>query len=337
MALDFVSDREKIKEVLQAEEYGFLPKAPKQVCVERLVGSDADKVFCAGKAPIERFLLRAEMDCGKVVFPFSVCLPMGAGKKKTVLFLSFDKEIPNKYLPAEEIIDRGWGFACLHYESVTPDTPILDENARALGFGKDGKTGKLMVWAWAAMRVADYLFTRSDVDEKNLAILGHSRLGKTALIAGAFDERFAFVHSNCSGVAGAALYASHNEECEDIKILAEIRPYWFSEKYQKYIGKEKELPFDQQYLMGLIAPRVLSVGSAAGDPRANPQGELDGARAASVAWEKRGKVGLVAPKKAAVGENYHDGTVGYYLREGLHYFSREDWNRALCFFEKHIN
>ena len=337
MTLDFLREREKIKELLQANEYGFLPTKPKRVWAEPCACSDADKVFCAGKTQIERFVLHAETEFGEMVFPFSVCLPKGNGKKKTVLFLSFDKEIPNKYLPAEEIIDRGWGFACLHYESVTSDSPLIDENAKALGYGKNGKIGKLMIWAWAAMRVADYLFTRADIDEKNLAIVGHSRLGKTALIAGAFDERFAFVHSNCSGVGGAALYSSHNDECENIKILAEIRPYWFADEFQKFIGKEKELPFDQYYLLGLIAPRVLSVGSALGDPRANPKGEFDGAKAASTVWERFGKVGLIAPSKALVGENYHGGLVGYYLREGLHYFSREDWNRLLGFFESRLN
>ena len=337
MALDFLRDREKIKELLQTHEYGFLPAAPQRVWAEACLSSDADKVFCAGKAPIERFILHAETESGKVVFPFSVCLPKGEGKKKVVLVLSFDKEIPNKYLPAEEIIDRGWGFACLHYESVSPDTPVLDENARALGFGESGKVGKLMIWAWAAMRVADCLLLREDIDGDNLAIAGHSRLGKTALLAGAFDERFAFVHSNCSGVAGAALYSSHNHECEDIKILAEIRPYWFADEYRTYIGKEKELPFDQHYLIGLIAPRCVSIGSAQDDPRANPKGELDGARVASIAWKAYEKKGLIAPEKIEVGVNYHSGSVGYYMRKGLHYFSREDWNRALDFFENKLN
>ena len=337
MKLDFINDREKIKNILQTEEYGFLPKLPKMVWAEQIKSSDADKVFCAGKAPIERFILHAQTGAGEVQFPFSVCLPQKTAKKKVVVFLSFDKEIPNKYLPAEELIDSAWGFACIHYESVTSDTPEIDENARILSAGEKERVGKLMVWAWSAMRVADYLLTREDIDCKNLAIAGHSRLGKTALIVGAFDSRFAFVHSNCSGVAGASLYSMHEEQHEDIKILAEIRPYWFSQKYQSYVGKERELPFDQHYLMGLIAPRVLSVGSAEKDIRANPQGELEGARAASAAWERLGKTGLIAPNSAKVGENYHEGNVGYYMREGRHYFSREDWQRALSFFDKHLN
>ncbi|MBQ7912454.1 MAG: hypothetical protein IJ506_07515 [Clostridia bacterium] len=333
--IELLQNREKIKEILLENEYGRFPTSPTRVYAEELPVSDADKVFCAGKAPIERYLLKADVYGKTVAFPIVMCFPKGAKKPvKTVVSLNFEREIPNKYFPAEEIIDRGWAFAFVCYEDITVDSEQADENAKILT--TEFYTGKLVMWAWAAMRIRDFLETFKEVDQKNVAIVGHSRLGKTALLTAAFDERFAFVHSNNSGVGGAALYREINQECEDIRILATVRPYWFSKKYPSFIGKEKELTFDQDCLLRLIAPRVLSVSSASGDPRANPKGELNGARFASSAWESLDVSGLIAPQSAEIGVPYHEGKVGYYLREGYHYFSREDWNVALTFFEKNL-
>jgi len=333
--LDFIKDREKMKQVLLDNEYGQFPASPTRVYAQELPVSDEDKVFCAGKAPIQRYLLKAEVYGQTVEFPIALCVPKTEkAPVKTVLYLSFERQIPNKYLPAEEIIDRGWAFAFVCYEDITVDKAELDRNAQILT--SEFYTGKIVMWAWAAMRVRDFLATREDIDQENVALLGHSRLGKTALLAAAFDERFAFVHSNNSGVGGAALYRENNEESEDIAILATVRPYWFSKKYPSFIGKEKELPFEQDWLLSLIAPRILSVSSAKGDPRANPQGEFNSAKSASRAWEELGTVGLVAPENAKIGVSYHEGNVGYHIREGYHYLSREDWNRALSFFEKKL-
>ena len=334
--MEFFQNRERIKEVLLENEYGPFPASPSRVYAEELPLSEADKLFCAGKAPIKRYLLKSDVYGQTVEFPIVICVPKNAKKPvKMVVSLNFESHLPNKYFPAEEIIDRGWAFAFVCYEDVTIDSEILDKNAKILT--TKFYTGKITMWAWAAMRIRDYLETLDFVDQKNVAIAGHSRLGKTALLTAAFDERFAFVHSNNSGVGGVALYREHNNESEDINILATIRPYWFSKKYPSFIGKEKELPFDQDELLSLIAPRVLSVSSASGDPRANPNGELNGARSASFAWEKLGTSGLIAPQKAEVGTPYHDGKVGYYLRDGYHYFSREDWNVVLTFFDKNLN
>ncbi len=344
--LDFISDREEIKNVLQKYEYGTIPENPTRVYAEEL---SIDDMFCAGKAPLQRLLLKAEVYGKEVSFPIEICKPLQTVKpEKTLIYLNFFKELPNKYFPMEEIIDCGWTTVSVYYEGITSDNSNIDNNACILlnneekypinGNLGDGevKTGKIAMWAWGVMRVIDYLYTREDINTENLALIGHSRLGKTALLAAAFDERIAFVHSNDSGASGAALYASTNENCEKIYDLATIRPYWFSDAFQKYIGQEKELPFDQHYLLGLIAPRVLSVGSAEGDPRANPQGEMEGARAASMAWAEFDEKGLIAPDKAETGVNYHEGKVGYYMRKGYHYHSREDWKRSLAFFEKYI-
>ncbi|MBQ7290450.1 MAG: hypothetical protein IJW76_01855, partial [Clostridia bacterium] len=173
-------------------------------------------------------------------------------------------------------------------------------------------------------------------DAENLGNAKAISLGKTALLVGAFDERFAFVHSNDSGTAGAALYSEKKEDSEDIFTLALLRPYWFCNRYAEFIEKENELPFDQDMLVGLIAPRVVCIGSAEEDFRANPCAEFACAKKASRAWEEYGVCGLIAPEKAETGEKYFQGNVGYYKRKGTHYFSREDWQNLLCFFNQKI-
>ena len=326
-------DREEIKRILQENEYGYIPAPPSSVQAER---TETNGYFCAGKAVLERVTITAQTPKGEAVFPITVCMPKNGKQNKVALLLNFSPNVPDEYLPAEEIIDRGWGFVSLCYKQVTDDSPVIDANARILqGEGVHG-AGKIAMWAWSAMRVMDYLQTRDDIDKTSIAVVGHSRLGKTALLTAAFDERFAFCHSNDSGNGGAALFALHTEHSEHIADLIRQFPYWFCPNFANFVGKEEELPLDQDALLSLIAPRVLSVGSAVEDLWANPHAEFSSAKKASEAWKDYGKRPLVAPAFAKTGENYHDGDVGYYVRYGGHYLSREDWNRTLDFFDKKI-
>lgn len=331
MQVKSFKNRKEIKRILCENEYGFFPAAPSKVSAQLL---SRDENFCAGKAELCTYLLTASVYGAEVKFPFVFCVPKTEGQKKTAVCLSFESAVPNKYLPAEEIVDLGWAFVSLCYQAVSADEALMDGNAKVLC--EKGRTGKLCLWAWAAMRVMDWLQTQESVDKEKIAIVGHSRLGKTALLVGAFDERFSFVHSNDSGAAGAALYAEKKADSEDIFTLATIRPYWFCERFAEFIEKENNLPFDQDLLVGLIAPRVVCIGSAEEDFRANPDGEFACAKKASRAWEEYDRRGLIAPEKAVVGETYFQGNVGYYKRKGTHYFSREDWQRLLCFFNKKI-
>ncbi len=226
----------------------------------------------------------------------------------------------------------------MYYESVTKDNADFSDGlARYLRGSGGSAAGKIAVWAWAAMRVMDYLQTLPTVDKKNIGVAGHSRLGKTALVTAAYDRRFAFVHSNGSGACGAALFSLVNESAEHISDLFFRFPYWFCDNFRKYEGKERELPYDQDELLGLIAPRCLSVGSAEQDLWVNPAAEHACAAKASVKWQEKGCTGLKTPEKVEVGRNYHDGKVGYYVRKGTHYWSREDWARTLSFFDKNLN
>ena len=327
--------REEYKRILQEEEYGQMPPNAKRVDAVLL---DEQQTECfAGKAVQKDYLLTVEFETGDTVsFPFQTCFPANKKKNKTIVFLNFGAEVPHKYYPTEEIIDCGWGVARIFYKDVVSDCPSFDtmHNERVLR-KLCPTTGRIMMWAWSAMRVLDFLCTLDEVDENHVGVAGHSRLGKTALVAGAFDERFAFVHSNCSGTGGACLYKEIVETSEYIKDVL-YSWHWFCDKFSSYEGKEKELPFDQDMLGALIAPRTLSVISAQDDLWATPKGEFAFCHQSSKAWEVYGKKGLIAPEKAEVNTAYYEGNVGYFYRTGSHFFSRLDWTQMLHFFDKQI-
>lgn len=184
------------------------------------------------------------------------------------------------------------------------------------------------------MRICDYLETLDIVDKNNIAVIGHSRLGKTAILCGAFDKRFKFIHANNSGTCGAGLTAVKSEKSESLKDIITKFPYWFCENFKKNGEGNCNLRYDQDALMSLIAPRYLLVASANEDLWANPNAELQGVVKASNGWNELGLKGVVVPQKIEVNEKYYEGNIGYYCREGTHYLSRQDWNNFMDFIEE---
>ena len=193
------------------------------------------------------------------------------------------------------------------------------------------------MWAYAASRVLDYLLTREDLDALHTAVVGHSRLGKTALWAGAQDERFFMVISNNSGYGGAA--TSKGGSGERVTDFINVGSWdWYCSNFQLFTGeKEDAKPYDQAYLLALIAPRYLCVGSAQEDAGADPESEFLTSLWASQAWPLLGKNGLVTPDRMpAPGDMLNDGCVSYHLRAGGHFFSREDWLAYIRFFDRKL-
>lgn len=328
---DFSALKEEIKTTFQREEYGFFP--PEPLSVKGNVLSSEETM--AGKAILEKINLTIELKSGAYSFPFRYCYPQKKNNK-TVVLLNFRDCFPDKYLPAEEVIDDGWAVADMCYTDVTTDDNDFTNGLAALFDRREkGSAGKIVLWAYAAMRIADYLETREETDMNNLAVAGHSRLGKTAIVAAAFDERFKFCHSNCSGTSGAAAFFMRTKESEPISVISSVFPYWFAADFSKYSEKEKELPFEQYMLMALIAPRVLSVGSAAEDLWANPPAEIYSAAKASKIWELYGETPLEEIAKPELGRIYGDKAT-YYVRKGKHYLSRDDWQRFLSVFDRNL-
>jgi hypothetical protein len=174
----------------------------------------------------------------------------------------------------------------------------------------------------------DVLERDREIDAKHVAVMGHSRLGKTALWAGAQDTRFSIVISNESGEGGASI--SRRMFGEQTRDLNAHFPHWFDGNFKKYSDHEDQMPFDSHMLMSLIAPRGLYVASAEEDRHSDPRGEFLGAAEASKVWELFGKKGIGTMEMPAlqhpVGQD-----VRYHIRAGKHDVTAYDWEQYLKF------
>jgi len=235
--------------------------------------------------------------------------------------------------PVEMFVRNGFALATACYGELEPDHPDgwRDGFRAELPFSNWGAIG---VWAWGLSRALDVLETQSDVDATRVSVMGHSRLGKTALWAGAQDERFALVISANSGCGGAA--PSRREGGESVDAITRAFPHWFAPQFAAFRGREAKLPVDQHELLALIAPRPLYVASAEGDLWADPHGEWLSCVAASPVWELWGKRGLGMDDPPQVGVAFGE-SVGYHLRAGGHDQTAWDFERFIAFAARHFS
>ena len=315
------------------EEYGIIDKK----IVPTINIENGDHSF-AGKVNWEVVNFTFE-DGGKShTVKTHLLLPKGKANVPVFINIGFAPEIPNKYLPLEEIIDNGFGVFYFCYQNVTTDDGDFENGLASLFEGGGEKYGKIAIWSYMASACMDYLLTRGEVDTKNVAIIGHSRLGKTALLTSARDPRFILTCTNDSGCCGASLSRGKVEGNETIVAITDTFPFWFKKSYLKYRDNEDTFPFDQHMLLAQVAPRYLVVGGAYEDFWADNDGQFLSCHLASYIWELYGKKGFLAgadlPKE---NDKFLNGEVGFYLRSGEHFLSRYDWNIYMTKFKEIIN
>lgn len=233
--------------------------------------------------------------------------------------------------PVKMITDAGFAVITIHCNDFDPDEDDGFKNGvHALFSGErtGNSWGTIAGWAWGLSRVLDHLGEVSEIDETKVAVIGHSRLGKTALWAGASDERFAMVISNNSGCGGAAL--SKRKHGETVARINQSFPHWFAGNFKKYGEKEEDLPVDQHQLIACVAPRPVYVASASGDDWADPEGEFLALKGAASVYELWKESAFPVESWPKPGEEVGTGLMHYHLREGKHDITTWDWERYLA-------
>lgn len=234
--------------------------------------------------------------------------------------------------PIELITSRGYGLAAVYCGDLAPDDPERWTDGVASlwsGMEIEAPPGAIATWAWGLHRAVDALDRHPAVDPSRFAVIGHSRLGKAALWAGALDERFALVISNDSGCGGAAL--SRRRIGERLANINTSFPHWFTPRFSEYNERENDLPVDQHQLLATMAPRALYVASAEDDRWADPRGEYLALVAAAGQWG----VELPAPPSSASAA-ISSGPLGHHCRTGPHDLTEEDWTHFLDFADVHF-
>ncbi len=322
-------DRETALHTVLWEEYGFVNADG--LTVKGAVSTTQEDQF-AGKCRWTTVEFTFEKNGDSASFPVHIFTPYANPDAEMIVEINFHPELPNKYFPIEELMDRGVAVAHVNYKDVTSDDGDFTNGiARLLSDRTDAHAaGKIALWAFAASEIATYLLENGYATQDRLYVAGHSRLGKTALLTAALDTRFAGVLVNNSGSCGAAI--AREKTGETVERICKVFPYWFNTHFHGYSNREADMPFDQHYLGALVAPRKLCINTAEQDTWADTDAQYLMAEAADVIYRKMGLVGLdVGDKMLRQGERTLTGNIAFLKRAGTHFFSREDWNFFIDF------
>jgi hypothetical protein len=347
--------RPEILKLYQDEIYGNVPAHAPKVTWE-IVGTNASALN--GLASEKEVAFHARGQAGETVFHMHIFYPAAqTGRAPALLHLSFSDPpqlstapesvtLPpsqyNERSAVEDILRRGYAYAAIHYTEIEGDSAsnnLTKVRALALLPGQTAphpeEWGTICAWAWGLSRALDYFETDPAIDATRVAVIGHSRLGKTALWAGASDPRFALVYSSCAGEMGSAL--ARRDYGETVDDMAENFPWWFAGNFQKYNSHWNDMPVDAHMLIALIAPRPVFITGATDDQWADPRGEYLAVVAAGPVYRLLGVRDLgtdVYPPP--IDTPLATGDLGFYYHTGGHIMSAEDWKTFLDFADAHL-
>ena len=243
--------------------------------------------------------------------------------------------------PIADVVAHGFAYAVLRYTEIQPDNAV-GRTAGVIGLAlapgqaepAPDEWGTISAWAWGLSRIMDHLATDPALDAKRVALVGHSRLGKTVLWAGATDPRFALVYSSQGGEMGSAL--ARRDFGETVDDMAANFGYQFAGNFQKYPGHWNEMPVDAHFLIALNAPRPVFVSAGSGDQWSDPRGEFLAMVAAGPVWRLLGQPDLGTTEMPPLDTPVAAGALAYLEHNGPHVISPLDWKIFLEFAEKRL-
>ncbi|WP_443946741.1 acetylxylan esterase [Pedobacter sp. AW1-32] len=338
-----VWEKKRRPEILGLFEENIYGKMPLSFDSIKFAALHENPLAMNGKALLKEIQISVWNKGKSIVFPMVLFIPNKRSKPAPVFLLinnrgkrNTDPSRVNKstFWPAEMVIDSGYAIAAFYNGDVAPDNKNTYQNGviNALypeALTQDNGIKAIGAWAWAASRVMDYFETDKDIDSRRVAIVGHSRGGKTALWAGAEDQRFAMVFSSCSGNSGAAL--SRRKYGETVSLINKQFGHWFNGNYRKFSNNVDSLPVDQHMLIGLIAPRPVYTTNATEDRWADPYGSflsLVNARPVYNLYHKKVSLPAEMPK---INTPVIRSAIGYHFREGKHDLNVYDWTNFIRF------
>lgn len=344
--------RPEILELLRNEEYGRFPDLSDMGVKILVAAVRSGSKILKGQAVRKTVEVEAVRKDRHFVFCFDLFIPANAAKPVPAFVeicnrgsMSCDpsRENVSCFYPVETIISRGYACAAFRTHEVAPDYEegfttcfhrLFPEYADSAESRPGDAWGTINAWAWAASRVMDYLETEPMVDEKKVAVVGHSRGGKTALWCAGQDERFAMAVSSCSGNSGDAI--SRGKSGERIAQILDRFPFWFAKNYQKYAGHEDTMPFDQHFLLSLMAPRLVYTSTRSNDSWADPDSEFETLVQTDPVYQLFGLKGLERLEPALPEEFLHQGHIGHHQKTGEHNMEEYDWDQYMNYADIHL-
>jgi len=330
--------RPEVLELFTSQVYGRVPETPYQESI-KVVKTDQNAMNGAATLKLVDITITANEK--SLTLHLGLFIPNKVTKPVPAFLLicnrppeniDFTRTKKSEFWPAEEVIARGYAIAAFYNADIDPDTDdnfkngihgLLDRSRSAESWGT------IAAWAWGASRCMDYLITDKDINPKKIAVVGHSRGAKTALWAGATDERFGLVVSNEAGCGGSSI--SRRRYGETVDRINKAFPHWFCTNYKSYNNKEDSLPVDQHMLMALIAPRPIYVASADKDLWGDPRGQYLALYHALPVYNLLGIKTELPEKMPPLNIPVHSGRVAYHVRDGEHNLLLKDWNFFMDF------